>query len=265
MNARRLLEEIRKRPLIVVGGLVALFAIANLSDLFGRGQATDEPTDPQADPGTGTDTADPAAAAGYTDPYGYTSPSYPTSPAYDPFVNDPGTNQPTIDYSPEGCPLPRPAAPDLYKDQGEYVCDGATKQWVWKWKPAKVSQGGCLLPKPTPPAAYIGRGEYVCDTTSKQWVWKWKPATPPPAKKPARLVLKAGTHQTFSVNTSVTPKKASDARQWQHGAVTVETSGKAAVRLPSGSTVELVQIKTGGQAKRWIRPTAGAWSPATGG
>ena len=256
MNPRALLAEIRKRPLLFIGGLVALFAIANLSDLFGSGgkSSDDTPTDPEADPNA---TQDPTSSA--YDSAGFYAPSY--QPSYDPFATDLGTYTPTTEYSAEGCPLPRPTAPALYKDQGEYVCDAATKQWVWKWNAAKVSKGGCLLPRPTPPAAYVGRGQYVCDAATKQWVWKWKTQTP----RPARLALKAGKHQTWSVNTSVTPKKATGSRQWQHGAVTVETSGKTAVRMPNGTTAELVRINTGGQTGRWIRPTAGTWTPATGG
>lgn len=260
MNARTLLAAVRRQPLLVVGGLVALLILANLRDLFGGGAEAEPAPEPGADPEAAP--VDPYAADTIgADQAPFLMPNYGASyPAYDPFTTDPGgTTQPTIEYTPEGCPLPRPPAPTGMSGMGEYKCDGPSKTWVWAWNPAKVTAKGCLLPKPDVDPRYTGRGDWECNGTTKQWVWKWKVATPPPpADKPGRLVLAAGgSAPTFNVKDRV----AGGRQVWSHGAATVQTGGRVdGIKMPSGERAALVRMTSGPRKGRWIRPSEGTWT-----
>lgn len=134
----------RQRPILIVGGGIGLLLLAAVAS---RGQDDAEPeADPDAELGlaegeaTGSDTG----AGTLTFGAGYGLPSYGVDGAgggvFDPFATDPGTGQPEVDRTPDGCPLPKPAIPSGLSGQGDWVCSSG--RWAWKSKGTGAPSSG---------------------------------------------------------------------------------------------------------------------------
>jgi hypothetical protein len=103
---------------------------------------------------------------------------------------------PRILTTPEGCPLPKPPA-SAGVGPGDFVCDRASRTWVWQPDAPQLSADGCPLPKPAIPATHAGLGDWTCVARRWEWTWKDAPTAPPIA---GVLVLKAGTYQTWGLS-----------------------------------------------------------------
>lgn len=244
-----LLAQVRKRPLYVIAGLVGLFLLVQVVGRLNGGTDDAAVTDDTAT--TDPPAVDPSAA--------FTTPAigYDTGTSYDPFAagTDAGTGD-LAQYSADGCLLPKPAVPSSYDGKGDWACNASSRAWVWVWKAAATTSGGCLLPKPTIPAAYIGKGDWACDPATHNWVWKPKAQ---PTTGPHIAIPKNRKFNTYALDTH--GKLTKGQSRTAASAVTWKTSSPAVTKKTTqGTSMHVVQLKSGPLAGRWIATSAGSWS-----
>jgi len=134
----------------------------------------------------------------------------------------------------------------------------ATDQETQAVIPPEMTPDGCRLPKPTIPDTHAGKGDWVC--SSGVWTWQWKTGTttPPPAARGPRITIAKGS--TFRYFKIVKGKLVKAGERKAANAVTWKTSNPPrSMKSPGGSTIRVVQLKSGQLAGKWVGTGAGRW------
>jgi hypothetical protein len=212
---RDLTQLARERPILIVGGALALLLLAAAVNRNGGAGEDEAELDPELDGELGLDgaTGESSAAPGsLTFGAGYGLPSYGIDGAggYDPFSTDPATQTAEVERTPEGCPLPKPAIPSGLSGQGDWVCSSG--RWVWKSK-------GTGAPKSS-------------------------------GKTGPRIVINKGA--TF-IHYRIDRNRLRGEQRKAANAVTWRTSAEPrTMRTWGGSTVRVVQLREGPLKGRWV-------------
>jgi len=247
-NVARVVAELRRRPILLVGAGVAVLLLLRL--IGGRG------TDPAAEDEAAADDDGTAAepVAGSPSAVGSTPwASFDQGDYADPVLD--GLTPTDPDLTPDGCVLPKPQAPAGY----DVVCDPTSRTWVYLPVPTGTTADGCPLPKPAVPTAYVGRGEWRCNPSTHRWDWHaYDPIGTPPGGSGSTPgsgahgegTVKAGQWQTWNVaGGAVTSPRA-----WAvPRPTTVRTSERKAFTVPGSGRADFVRLQSGPRAGEWVR------------
>lgn len=214
---RDLAKLARERPILIVGGALGLLLLAAVVSRQGAGD--DEPIEDVAaepDPITG----DQGGTLDFGAGYGLPTYSGGSGTGYDPLTSDPATGTPTVDYTPDGCPLPKPAIPSGLSGKGDWTCSGGA--WVWKSK----GTGAPTSSAPKGPRITIRKGSRFIHYRLDKGRLRGEQRT---------------AERTVTWRTSSTPERK---------------------RTYGGSTIRVVQLKSGPLSGRWVSIGAGSWYPS---
>ncbi len=250
-NVARIVAELRRRPILLVGAGVAVLLLLRFLG-SARDTGEDVPAEDEAAAEGEESAAAPVAGGVGSTPWA----SFSASDYADPWLDALAPQDP--DVTPDGCPLPAPSAPSGY----EVVCDPTSRTWVYLPIAAGTTADGCPLPKPAVPTAYVGLGEWRCNPSTHRWDWfAFDPigtppgggGTPPPTGTAhGEGTLRVGSWRTWDVNHAT--GRALDPRPWDvPRPVTVETSEKRTFTMPDGKRDAFVRLRSGPRSGAWVR------------